>query len=161
MDMAMDNIKTDQVLAFDTLFTNNHIQKMKIFLPLLDDSMQKNFAVYIKYLELQYTISFFERKESDLHICSRKQQKASMDDIFDELICYCSESEKKSINQMKQMMNTFKTIQEMQPFLEMMNAMSSEQTQGDGNGSGFNTDMLKQMLTPEQQAMFEMFQNTL
>ena len=51
----------DKVTTFDTLFTNNQIQKLKILMTYLDRSMQKNMAIYIKYLELQYTMEFFRR----------------------------------------------------------------------------------------------------
>ena len=55
----MDEKEQDHVAAFDMLFTTNQLQLMKVLLPCLSPSMQKYFAIYIKYQELQYTISYF------------------------------------------------------------------------------------------------------
>ena len=55
----MDEKERDNVAVFDTLFTNNQIQIMKILLPCFDRPMQKYLAIYIKYQELQYTLSYF------------------------------------------------------------------------------------------------------
>lgn len=59
----MDKNKSDKVLAFDTLYTSNHIQMLKIFLPYLDSNLQKYLAIYIKYSELQYTLSFYKKRK--------------------------------------------------------------------------------------------------
>ena len=54
----METIKNEQIYAFDSLYTTNHIQMLKILLPCLNPPLQKNLALYIKFLELRYTISF-------------------------------------------------------------------------------------------------------
>ena len=53
--MAAKKEEAANVMAFDALYTNNQIQKLKVLLPYIDPAMQKNMAVYIKYMELQYT----------------------------------------------------------------------------------------------------------
>jgi hypothetical protein len=55
----MNDSGQDKVTAFDALFTNSQIQMLKIFMPYFDPSMQKRLAIYIKWMELQYTIRFF------------------------------------------------------------------------------------------------------
>ena len=50
-DVAND---TDKVLAFDTLFTTNHIKMLKVLLFYFDPSAQKMLAVLIKFLELHF-----------------------------------------------------------------------------------------------------------
>ena len=57
--MEEQNSKT--ITAFDSLFTTNRIQMLKILLPRLAPEQQNGFAVYIKLLELQYTLSFLRR----------------------------------------------------------------------------------------------------
>ena len=58
--MGMDEQpKPDKIQAFDTLFTNNHIQVYKILLPYFEPPMQKQLAVFIKYMEFRYTLSYF------------------------------------------------------------------------------------------------------
>ena len=56
----MDTTDQNKVAAFDTLFSNNHIQMLKIILPYMDNQTQKSMAVYIKFLELNYTIDFYK-----------------------------------------------------------------------------------------------------
>ena len=58
----MDTTDQNKVAAFDTLFSNNHIQMLKVILPYMDNQTQKSMAVYIKFLELNYTIDFYKKK---------------------------------------------------------------------------------------------------
>lgn len=46
----------DKVTAFDALFTNNQIQKLKVLISYVDSPMQQQLAIYIKFLELKYTM---------------------------------------------------------------------------------------------------------
>lgn len=56
----MDSNEHSKVIAFDTLFCTNHIQMLKVILPYMDNQTQKSMAIYIKFLELNYTISYFK-----------------------------------------------------------------------------------------------------
>ncbi len=38
----MEQKDTSQISAFDTLFSNNHIQMLKVLLPYMDNQFQKN-----------------------------------------------------------------------------------------------------------------------
>ena len=49
----MDSNEYNKVIAFDTLFTTNHIQMLKVMLPYMDNKAQKSLAVYIKFMELR------------------------------------------------------------------------------------------------------------
>ena len=51
----MNVCENEAVIAFDTLYTQNHIQILKILLPYFDPYGQNHLAVWIKYLELRYT----------------------------------------------------------------------------------------------------------
>ena len=57
----MEEQNTNAITAFDSLFTNNQIQMLKILLPRLAPEHQVGFAVYIKFLELQYAFTFLRR----------------------------------------------------------------------------------------------------
>ncbi len=60
-----DREQPDKIQAFDALFTTNHIQMYKILLPYLEASLQKQLAVYIKYMEFQYTLTYFSFGEDN------------------------------------------------------------------------------------------------
>ena len=52
----MEKQEQDSIQAFDTLYTTNQIQILKILLPYCAPDIQRNLAVMIRFLELQYTI---------------------------------------------------------------------------------------------------------
>lgn len=165
----MSQTESDQVLAFDTLYTNNHIQMLKVLLPHLPRGQKNQFAVFIKYMELQYTITLTEKQKNQINICTASYDSTPIDwnGLLKELQPYCTTTEKRKMSQIKEMMNTFQMLQEMDKYKEMFSSISSfqndESNESEGasnnstNGIDF-TQMLKNILSPEQQAMFEMFQ---
>ena len=156
---------TDKVLAFDTIFTSNHIKMLKILLFFLDSPMQKWLAIYIKFMELQYTLSYFNT-HSSIGI-----GKLDFNEMYKEILPYCGQEERKKFEQfaqMQQMMENFKHISEtmemMKEFMPDMGDMFSGNPFGDSpfeNDSPQNQtnmmSLLMNMLSPEQKEMFTMF----
>ena len=62
--MQTDKDNCDKILAFDSIYTNNHIQMYKLLLPYFEPEMQKKMAIYIKFMEFQYTLSYFKNHPS-------------------------------------------------------------------------------------------------
>lgn len=156
--MGKNEKDSDSVLAFDTLFTTNSIQILKILLPCLSSRMQPFLAVFIKYLELQYTMQYFKTHPGSYG--GRQMENTSMDfsTIFPKIQGYLSPAERSRIEQLMNMMQTFEKAQEMKPMFDMMSSLFA--AEGGMDGGGNPMDMLKNMLTPEQQAMFDMFSAT-
>lgn len=158
----MDEKEQDNVAAFDMLFTTNRIQIMKTLLPCFDRSMQKYLAIYIKYQELQYTISYFETHGGAL-FSNTPQQGQDIRSVLPSLLPYCTESQKKMLHQFEQLMSSLETYQEMMEMMEMMQAMGGmTKADGDGGPSEGNgmqmpdMETLLSMLGPEQQAIMEL-----
>lgn len=125
---------------FDSLVTPPYLYTLKLLLPYIPSSMQFFLAVYIKFLELRNTMDYFKGFPS--HPFSLG--------MLDELKPYMEPGEKEMMEQMEGMMNIMEMIQSMQ-------AMSESASK---NSEGFNPmDMMKNMLTPEQQSMFDMYSN--
>ena len=116
----------DKVTAFDTLFTTNYIQKLKILMPYFDPSMQKNIAVYIKYLELQYTLNFFRHHPSANVSLLSHESSMNYGKLFGEMIPYCTESERSQMENMQNMFRTFEQYKEMMEMIQMMQEMFPE-----------------------------------
>ena len=57
----MEEKGTSPVTAFDSLFTTNKIQMLKVLLAWIPPSQQNMFAVYIKFLELQHALTLLHR----------------------------------------------------------------------------------------------------
>ena len=156
----MSDIRQDKVAAFDTLFTNNHIQKLKILITYLDPSMQKNMAVYIKFLELQYTMQFLH---SYPNLCIAPLPTVSTPDVTNlcqELIPYCDKDQRAQMEQMQNMFRTFENYREMMEMVEMMKDMFPEGENPFGNMAGgmdfHKMAGMEQM--PDLSQIFDMFQ---
>lgn len=110
--MEHEQHEEDMVIVFDTLFTTSHIQQMKICLPLLPTKLQQKFAIYIKFQELIYTVSYF-KKQSDSSPISGFTKNNSRDQIFSSLSKHCSESDKEKFTQMQSVMQAMDMYQNM------------------------------------------------
>ena len=49
------------IAAFDTLFTTGQLQRLKILLPHLQIKLQRQLAVYIKYMEFRFALDFLKQ----------------------------------------------------------------------------------------------------
>ena len=154
----------DAILAFDTLYTTNHIKIMKLLLPYLDAKHQRKLAIYIKWQELIFTLNFFRQYSVSLYNSDFTEKKTlDLNTLFPLLSPYCNEHEKNLLSQfsqMQNMMNMMEGIQEYLPLIQQfMSSISGENNPNTlfGNGDGNMMDILKNMLSEEQQTMFSMF----
>lgn len=150
---------SSSVMAFDALYTNNQIQKLKVLLPYIEPSMQKNMAVYIKYMELKYTIDLFKKHPFQICAASKDTGKPDIHEIFRELKPYCTESESRQLDQITSMLKTMEMYQDMSQTINAMQEMFPDmgKTNSDNSSGGSMEDLLMGMLSPEQKAMFETF----
>lgn len=171
--MANNHEEAANVTAFDALYTTNQIQKLKVLLPYIEPPMQKNLAVYIKYMELQYTMNYVRKHPFQISGCSiSSDRKPDLQSLCRQLSLYSSPEEIRQLDQFRNMLKTMETVQEMsQTFSALQeifpdmsaaspfgNTASEESSDGSGSSSFSMMDMLMNMLTPEQKEMFEMFQ---
>ena len=176
--MATKNEEATNVMAFDALYTTNQIQKIKVLLPYIEPSMQKHLAVYIKYMELQYTMKHVKRHPFRISGCSiSSDEKPDLRSLCRQLSLYSSPEE---IRQLEQLQNMFETLETMQEMTQTMSALQeifpdmsaappfgsdsvfsdSEGAESAQTGPFSVMDMMMNMLTPEQRAMYEMFQQS-
>lgn len=107
------NFATDKVLAFDTIFTTNHIKMLKVLTACLEPPLQKFLAVYIKFSELQFTINYLNGKASPYPGNDNSNINNISNILCNEIIPYCTTDEKKTfekLNRMLQMVTGFKEI---------------------------------------------------
>ena len=174
--MAAKNEEAANVMAFDALYTTNEIQKLKVLLPYIEPSMQKHLAVYIKYMELQYTIRYVRRHPFQISGCSvSSDEKPDLRSLCRQLSLYSSPEEIRQLEQLQNMLQTMETMQEMTQTMSALQelfpdlsaappfgsdpAFSDTESAGSAQtGSSSMMEMMMNMLTPEQKAMYEMFQ---
>lgn len=164
----MENKDNELILSFDMLFTNNHIQILKLLLPYFESDAQKRVALLIKYLEFQYTLDYF-KKNPNLPgaICipaiSSQANNGGPDiiEIFSRIRSFCTPSERALFDQLSSMKKNMERYEEIMSMMQMF----SEFTDNSGNSHSSEQseaapmDFLKNMLTPEQQNMFDLFQS--
>lgn len=182
--MAAKNEEAANVMAFDALYTTNQIQKFKVLLPYIEPSMQKHLAVYIKYMELQYTLNYVKRHPFQISGCSiSSDEKPDIRSLCRQLSLYSSPEEIRQLEQFRNMLQTMETMQEMSQTMSALQEIfpdlsaaspfgdfsaesdpddvstdAGSATAGSGHSTSFSMmDMLMNMLTPEQKAMYEMF----
>lgn len=139
----MEEKGTSPVTAFDSLFTTNKIQMLKVMLAWLPPAQQGIFAVYIKFLELQYACTLLHRRPET---CLTGARHLSADffsgdnsdaiELLDELLPYSSQAERSRIDSMKSMLQNMGKMKEMMEMAEMMKEMFPE-----GFGGGGETPM--------------------
>ena len=132
----MEQNSLKPMTPFDNLVTPPFLYTLKLLLPYTPPSAQRFFGIYIKFLEFRHTMEYFQGFSS------------SPSNILEGLKPYMNPAEKEMMEQMSGMMNMMEMVKSMQ-------SMSESSSEG---SDAFNPmDMMKGMLSPEQQEMFEMY----
>lgn len=150
--------ESSNVMAFDALYTNNQIQKLKVLLPYIEPTMQKNMAIYIKYMELKYTMDLC--RKHPFHICSApsEEQMPDIKKLCQELKPYCTEAEVRQLEQMESILQTMEMYQEMSHTMSAMQEIFPNMGNEDSDQTSSSMEnILMSMLSPEQKAMFDAF----
>lgn len=128
----------DTILTFDTLYTTNEIQLLKLALPLLSNQLQPIAATLIKMRELEYCLSRLPHtKIQDFSIAVDR-----LDTFFDSAMPFCNQQQKKLFSQLRQMKQSMKMMERMQTILQML---PPDAMPFDGNGNSTDPDALSHM----------------
>lgn len=120
-----------ELTPFDLRTNNPSLQMIKLLIPYLPPKNQRILAIYIKFIELQNTLSSFRIFKNRTH---------STEQMLNEIRPYLPSDIFESIDNILNMMN----------MMEMMKSMSE-------TNSSDSSEILKNMLSPEQQSMFDMY----
>lgn len=110
--------------TFDTLFTTDRLQMLKVLLPCLPPDKQGGLAVYIKMQELFYTMEYIR---TNSHRLTEKLGPAPTGDtLFEQILPYCNASQKSQVRQFQQMSRQMDSLKEMMEMMQMMQEMFPE-----------------------------------
>ena len=144
----MENHEVDPITAFDTLYTSNQLQMLKVILPYMQVEMQQMLAIYIKLNELIIAFHFSKSTRTNAQYSNPVKKEFDIFCLLKDLSPFLSDSE-------KEMANQFANMQEnMEQFKQMSQMMSLMQDMGDGSMES----MLQNFLSEDQIAMFKNFE---
>ena len=143
----MEKQETDCITAFDTLYTTNHLQMLKILFPYLQPEMQSHIAIYIKLNELLVTLHFSKGYTSPIF---PKKKDMDFPALAKELSPFLSKEEKEMLQKLSEMMDAMENFQQISQIMQMMEGVSDSPE-----------SMLQGFLSEEQMSMFKMFQEDL
>ena len=120
----MNVCENEAVIAFDTLYTQNHIQILKILLPYFDPYGQNHLAVWIKYLELRYTLEYVSRHPS--HPYKNQTSGTSSPDfavLFEQIKNFCSPQEKALFGELLNLQKNLELFEEMKGMMQLFETL--------------------------------------
>ncbi|MGN1167514.1 MAG: hypothetical protein ACI4S2_13925 [Lachnospiraceae bacterium] len=127
---------------FDELVTPTSLYTLKLLLPYVPVPMQRIVAIFLKFYELKNTIENFHGFN-----CSCTDDRP--DSIIKDLKPYMKPEEQEMMEQMENMMNMMEMMKQVQNASDFASSDNSE---------GFSPlNLMKGMMDPEQQNMFEMY----
>ena len=94
---------------FDTMTQTREIQMLKTVIPYMKSSQKKQFAILIKYMELQNTLHIFSQEEQVLSMCSLPEEENNPQSLRP----FCTPKELETIDMltnMFSMLETYETI---------------------------------------------------
>ena len=101
------------VTTFDTMTQTRQLQMLKTVLPYMKEAQKRQFAILIKYMELQNTIHVFSQQDKVLSMCSVDEERNNMLSMLSDLRVFCTEREQETVDMltnMFSMMETYETI---------------------------------------------------
>ena len=131
-----------KVTEFDERIGSASLQMMKVFLPYLEPTMQPWAAFYIQMQELQNAMALFQPGQSSPW---PSRVMPSPEQLLEELRPYGGPSECASLDQMKHALEAMKLYQKV------------SELQKRSQGPLTPMDLVKEMLPPEQAAMFDTY----
>lgn len=98
---------------FDYMTQTRELQMLKTILPYMNEAQKKQFAILIKYMELQNTIHVFSQEDKVLSMCSVDAKENTMLAMLNDLRQFCNSKEQETLDMlanMFSMLETYETI---------------------------------------------------
>ena len=107
----MDHNETSTFTPFDYMTQTRELQMLKTMLPYMKDTQKKQFAILIKYMELQNTVQVFSQDDKVMSMCSVDEGSNNM--VLNDLRAFCTSKEQETIDMLANtfsMLETYETI---------------------------------------------------
>ncbi|MBE5881764.1 MAG: hypothetical protein E7289_05620 [Lachnospiraceae bacterium] len=152
----------DTILTFDTLYTTNEIQILKLALPLLSPSLRPYAALLIKGKELKYCMDQLPKSRIE----HAALELSYLDVFLENALPYCSPRQKEVISQIKQIKHSLDMFEKMKGMMSVFGEDAPDdistlfhmfgQSEADSRTKP-PEDFLRSVMSGEQADMFEMY----
>lgn len=132
------------ITDFDNLTFSHPLQMLKAALPYLQTSQQKNLTICIKMLELKNALSMLQEENNQLSACCEGNDSNQIIPMLNHIRKFCNEKEREWIDLFINFSQAF----------QLYSSYRTSVPEGT-NDSPSMFDVLKGMMTPEQQEAFE------
>lgn len=144
----MDQNEKTYMTPFDSMVSTQQMQTIKLLLPYVPPARQRFLAVYVKFMELTRTIEVFHNPGHNIHSQGFESEQLSAADILGKIRPYMPEGSADTIDMILNILN----------MMDMASAFQNMDMSGNSSEGGLNPmDLMKGMLSPEQQDMFDMY----
>ena len=82
---------------FDYMTQTKELQMLKTMLPYMKEAQKKQFAILIKYMELQNTIQVFSQEDKVMSMCSANEESNNLVGMLQDLRQFCSPKEQETL----------------------------------------------------------------
>lgn len=106
-------MEENNLTPFDYMTQTRELQMLKTVIPYMKGGQKKQFAILIKYMELQNTIQVFSQEDKVMSMCSANEESNNLVGMLQDLRQFCSPKEQETLDMlttMFSMMETYETI---------------------------------------------------
>ena len=96
---------------FDHMTQTRQLQMLKTAVPYMKGDQKKQFAILIKYMELQNTIQVFSEEEKVLSMCSVSEEENPTLSLLNEIRKFCSPKELETLDMMTNLLSVMETYE--------------------------------------------------
>lgn len=151
----MSDDERPKMTAFDSALEEHYLQIIKVAIPYIHAPVQKLISIFVQAQELLNTAAYYQKKDSCLEVCSTEMEGFSLTNMLEDIRAYCYDNEKEAIDLF---LNFYQVMQMYNMYQDTFGEAETQDT-----STPFSFEMLKGMLTPEQQSIFDtysmLFQN--
>ena len=101
----MEHESSFEPTVFDTLTQTREIQMLKTAIPYMKQTRQKEFAMIIKYLELQKAFQIFSSPQANLSACELSNDQNNSMNLLNELRKYATPKELETIDSLTNLLS--------------------------------------------------------
>ena len=112
--LIMENDNLFEPTIFDTLTQTRQIQMLKTAVPYMNPAQKRQFAILIKYMELQKAIQIFDFQNNSISACGLPEEECNNFNMLNDIRKYATSSEQEFIDTLTNlfsMLSLYSTIQ--------------------------------------------------